>query len=61
MVEKIKNVAELKIELLRIAKTDESRNTRLFALALSYLLNDACPTDRTTTHVTNRAWEKEER
>jgi hypothetical protein len=60
MVEKIKNVQELKQELLRISQTDECRNTRLMALALTYLLSELCPTDRTTTHVTQRAWENQD-
>lgn len=55
MVEKIKNVQELKIELLRISKTDESRNTRLFALALAYLLGDLVPDSRSTAHVEDEA------
>jgi hypothetical protein len=56
MVEKIKNVQELKQELLRISQTDENRNTRLFALALTYILSEICPKDRTTNHVIERAW-----
>jgi hypothetical protein len=56
MVEKIKNVQELKQELLRISQTDECRNTRLMALALVYLLSELCGIDRTTQHVTERAW-----
>jgi len=56
MVEKIKNIQELKQELLRISQTDECRNTRLMALALTYLLSELCPKDRTTDHVTKRAW-----
>jgi len=55
-IEKIKNIQELKQELLRISQTDECRNTRLMALALVYLLSELCPTDRTTGHVTERAW-----
>jgi hypothetical protein len=58
--EKIKNIQELKIELLRIAATDECRNTRLFALALTYLLSEICGTDRTTSHVVERAWGNDE-
>jgi len=57
MVEKIKNVQELKQELLRISQVNECRNTRLMALALVYLLSELCGTDRTTSHVIERAWE----
>lgn len=56
-MEHIKNVQELKQELLRIAKTDEERNTRLMALALAYLLSELCPHDRSTQHVTNNSYE----
>jgi hypothetical protein len=59
--EKIKNIQELKIELLHIAATDECRNTRLFALALTYLLSEICGTDRTTSHVVERAWGNDEK
>ena len=52
----IKNVQELKQELLRISETDEQRNTRLFALALTYLLSELCPPDRSTKHVIQHAW-----
>lgn len=55
--EKIRNVQELKQELLRIAKTDDIQNTRLFALALVYLLSEMCPPDRTTKHVVERSSE----
>ena len=54
--ENIKNVQELKQELLRISETDEERNTRLFALALTYLLSELCPHDRSTKHVIQNAW-----
>jgi hypothetical protein len=60
MVEKIKDIQELKQELLRISQTDEERNTRLMALALTYLLSELCPTDRTTKHVDKRAWENQD-
>jgi hypothetical protein len=56
MVEKIKNIQELKIELLRISQTDECRNTRIMALALVYLLSELCPLDRSTEHIVERAW-----
>lgn len=59
MVEKIKSVQELKIELFRISQTDECRNTRLMALALVYLLSEICGTDRTTEHVVERMWENQ--
>jgi hypothetical protein len=55
--EKIKNIQELKQELLRISKCSEERDNRLMALALAYLLSEICPTDRTTNHVVKRAWE----
>jgi hypothetical protein len=58
--EKIKNVQELKQELLRISELDENRNTRLMALALVFLLSELCPTDRTTKHVVKRAWENQD-
>lgn len=56
MIEKIKNIQELKQELLRISQTDECRNTRIMALALAYILNELCPSNRSTKHVTNRAY-----
>ena len=56
--EKIKNVQELKQELLRISETDECRNARLMALALAFLLSELCGTDRTKKHVVERAWKK---
>jgi hypothetical protein len=58
--EKIKNVQELKQELLRISQTDECRNTRLMALALVYLLSEMCPTNRSSKHVIERAWENQD-
>lgn len=58
--EHIENVKELEQELLRISKTDEVRNTRLFALALATLLNEMVAQDRTMDRVEKRAygWEK---
>ena len=58
--EKIQSVRELEQELIRISKTDEVRNTRLFALALATLLNEVVPQDRTIDRVEQRAygWEK---
>lgn len=54
--DRVRNVQNLKQELLRIAETDEVRNTRIFALSLAYLLNEHVPHDRTTDHVVEEAW-----
>ena len=48
---KIKNKTELLRELMRITDVEEQRTTRIFALALAYIVCDICPKDRSTNHV----------
>jgi hypothetical protein len=52
----LKNRTELLRELLRIAELDECRNSRIFALALAYIICDICPNDRTTNHIEKRSF-----
>lgn len=56
----IRNRNELIQELIRIYETDEVRNTRLFALALAYIIGELCPPDRSTKRVMNRAYSKDD-
>jgi len=47
----IPNRTVLLRELIRIAETDECRNTRIIALALAFIVNDIVPDGRTTERV----------
>jgi len=54
-VDKIKNKTSLLRELMRIAEVAERRNTRIFALALAYIITDICPDNRTTGYVEEKS------
>lgn len=49
-----RNKAELLNNLRTIARDTKRRETRNFAVALAYIVNDICPEDRTTKHVFRR-------